>query len=115
MTCNYLALLHMGLSPPDNVLLAMSSLTMDLFSIGECASCKSMDNRLALYIMIRAMQQVEKFGFETYAVATVQEEIGLRGATTSAFGVDPDVGIAINVTIAADIPGVPDHERMRLT
>lgn len=84
----------------------------DFLELGECASCKAMDNRLALYIMIRAMQQAEKFGFETYAVATVQEEIGLRGATTSAFGINPDIGIALDITIAADIPGVPDHERV---
>jgi endoglucanase len=84
----------------------------DFQAIGECASCKAMDNRLALYIMIRAMQQAEQFGFETYAVATTQEEIGLRGAATSAFGINPDVGIAIDVTVAADIPGVPEHERV---
>ena len=84
----------------------------DFQEIGESVSCKAMDNRLALYIMIRAMQQAKQFGFETYGVATSQEEVGLRGATTSAYGIAPDVGIAIDVTIAADIPGVPDHERV---
>jgi endoglucanase len=81
-------------------------------AIGECVSCKALDDRVALYVMIRAMQQAQSFGFETYAVATVQEEIGLRGATTSAFDIHPDVGIAIDVTLAADIPGVPKHERV---
>jgi endoglucanase len=80
--------------------------------VGDCAACKAMDNRLALYIMIKAMQLAKEFPFDTYAVATTQEEIGLRGATTSAFGVEPDVGVAIDITIAADIPGVPDHERV---
>lgn len=80
--------------------------------IGECVSCKAMDDRVALYVMIRAMQAAESFGFETYAVATVQEEVGLRGAGTSAFDVQPDVGIAIDITLAADIPGVPKHERV---
>lgn len=80
--------------------------------IGDCVSCKALDDRVALYIMIRAVQQASQFGFETYAVATVQEEIGLRGALTSAFGVHPDVGIALDVTVAADIPGVPEHERV---
>jgi tetrahedral aminopeptidase len=47
-----------------------------------------------------------------YAVATAQEEVGIRGAYTAAYGIDPDVGIALDVTIAADIPGVPDHERV---
>jgi len=81
-------------------------------AIGDCVSCKALDDRVALYVMIRAMQQASQFGFETYAVATVQEEIGLRGAGTSAFGVHPDVGIALDVTVAADIPGVPEHERV---
>lgn len=84
----------------------------DFQEIGDCVSCKALDNRLALYIMIQAMKQAQTFGFETYAVATTQEEIGLRGATTSAFGINPDVGIAIDVTLAADIPGVPDHEHV---
>ena len=41
-----------------------------------------------------------------YGVATVQEEIGLRGAQTSAYGISPDVGIAIDVTFATDFPGM---------
>lgn len=90
------------------------TLLRDFMEIGDAVSCKAMDNRLAVYIMVKAMQQAKKFAFETCAVATTQEEIGLRGATTSAFGLDPDVGVAIDVTIAADIPGVPDHERVTL-
>jgi endoglucanase len=77
--------------------------------LGDCVSCKAMDNRLALYVMTRAMQQAKRFAFETYAVATVQEEVGLRGATTGAYGVDPDVGVALDTTIAADLPGIPEH------
>jgi endoglucanase len=71
-----------------------------------------MDDRIALYVMIRGMQQARSFGCETYAVATVQEEIGLRGAGVSAFGVEPDLGVALDVTLAADIPGIPEHERV---
>jgi putative aminopeptidase FrvX len=84
----------------------------DFVEIGECVSCKAIDDRVAIYVMIRAVQQAGQFGFETYAVATVQEEVGLRGALTSAFGIEPDVGIAIDVTVAADIPGVLEHERV---
>lgn len=84
----------------------------DLQEIGENLSCKALDDRLALYVMIQALREAADSGFEIYAVATVQEEIGLRGATTSAFGVSPDVGIALDVTVAADIPGVPKHERV---
>jgi tetrahedral aminopeptidase len=84
----------------------------DFQEIGECYSSKALDNRVAVYIMIRALQRAQSRGFEVYAVATVQEEIGLRGAITSAFGIDPDVGIALDTTIAADIPGVPEHEQV---
>ena len=91
---------------------AMVTLQRDFAEIGDGVSCKAMDNRLAVYVMIEAMKKAKSFAFETYAVATVQEEIGLRGATASAFGVNPDVGIALDVTLAADIPGVPEHEQV---
>ena len=84
----------------------------DFLEFGDCASCKSMDNRVAVYTMIRGMQQATDFGFETYAVATTQEEVGLRGATTSAFQIAPDLGIALDTTLAADIPGVAEHEQV---
>ena len=66
---------------------AMVTLQRDFVEIGDGVSCKAMDNRLAVYVMIEAMKKAKSFAFETYAVATVQEEIGLRGATASAFGV----------------------------
>lgn len=80
--------------------------------IGDGVSCKAMDNRVAMYVMIKAMQAAKSFGFDTYAVATTQEEVGLRGAGTSAVGVAPDVGVALDTTLAVDIPGVPDHEKV---
>lgn len=88
------------------------TLQRDFAEIGETVCCKAMDDRLAVYVMIRALQQARKFAFETFAVATSQEEVGLRGAMVSAYGLEPDVGLALDVTIAADIPGVPDHERV---
>ena len=80
--------------------------------IGDGVSCKAMDNRVACYVMIRAMQAAKAFDFDTYAVATTQEEVGLRGAGTSAFDLAPDVGVALDTTLAVDIPGVPDHEKV---
>jgi len=90
----------------------MVTLQRDFAEIGNGYSCKAIDNRVALYVMIEAMKAAKSFGFETYAVATSQEEIGLRGAVVSAFGVEPDVGVALDTTIAADIPGVPEHEQV---
>jgi tetrahedral aminopeptidase len=75
--------------------------------IGNTVSCKAMDNRMSVYVMIEALRRTQKVGFDVYAVATVQEEVGVRGAITAAYEVAADVGIALDVTIAADIPGVP--------
>jgi endoglucanase len=91
---------------------AMVTLQRDFAEIGDGVSCKAMDDRLAVYVMIRAMQRAKSFGFDTYGVATVQEEVGLRGATVSAYGIEPDLGVALDVTLAADIPGVPEHEQV---
>ena len=91
---------------------AMVTLQRDFAEIGNGVSCKAMDDRVAVYVMIEAMKAAKTFAFETYAVATVQEEVGLRGATASAFDVNPDVGVALDITLAADIPGIPAHEQV---
>jgi putative aminopeptidase FrvX len=91
---------------------AMVTMARELREVGETVSCKAVDNRLALYIMIEALRRVGPHPISVVAVATTQEEVGLRGATTSAFGVDPDLGLALDVTIAADLPGMPDYERV---
>ena len=88
------------------------TMRQNFLELGDCVSCKSMDNRVAVYTMIRAMQSTSEFGFETYAVATSQEEIGLRGATTSANSISPDIGICLDTTLATDIPGVSGHEQI---
>lgn len=84
----------------------------DFSEIGDTVSCKAMDNRLSLYVMIEAMRRTAAAGWDVYAVATVQEEVGIRGALTSSYDIAPDAGLALDVTIAADIPGVPEHERV---
>lgn len=80
--------------------------------IGETVSCKAMDNRLSVYVMIEAMRRTGKVPFDVYAVATVQEEVGVRGAITAAYDIQPDVGLALDITIAGDIPGVPENCRV---
>jgi len=71
---------------------------------------KAFDNRAGCAVMVEAMKHLEKTECTVYAVGTVQEEVGLRGATTAAFGIYPDIGIAIDVTIAGDTPGVKESE-----
>ncbi|MGC8896256.1 MAG: M42 family metallopeptidase [Candidatus Bathyarchaeia archaeon] len=71
---------------------------------------KAFDDRAGCAVMIETMKSLEKTECTVYAVGTVQEEVGLRGATTAAFGIYPDVGIALDVTVAGDVPGVREVE-----
>jgi putative aminopeptidase FrvX len=71
---------------------------------------KAFDNRIGCAVMIEAMKQLKKTKCTVYAVGTVQEEVGLRGAGTAAFGIHPNVGIAIDVTVAGGMPGVKETE-----
>ncbi|MEM2995703.1 MAG: M42 family metallopeptidase [Candidatus Bathyarchaeia archaeon] len=71
---------------------------------------KAFDDRVGCAVMVEAMKKLEKIDCTVYAVGTVQEEVGLRGATTVAFGIYPDVGIALDVTVAGDVPGVKEVE-----
>jgi endoglucanase len=70
------------------------------------ANSPGMDNKTGLWVSFEAARRAKakKLHVAVYAVATVQEEIGLRGAHTSAYGVDPQVGIAVDVTHATDCP-----------
>ena len=71
---------------------------------------KAFDDRVGCAVMIETMKRLKKTNCTVYAVGTVQEEVGLRGATTAAFGIYPDVGIALDVTVAGDVPGVKEVE-----
>jgi putative aminopeptidase FrvX len=71
---------------------------------------KAFDNRAGCAVMIEALKQLGETDCTVYAVGTVQEEVGLRGAGTAAFGLDPDVGIALDVTVAGDVPGVREFD-----
>lgn len=81
--------------------------------IGDSISGKAMDNRIASWVAINAIRKAgANLKYDVYFAACVQEEVGLRGAGTAAFGIDPDIGIAIDVTLACDTPGVNDDERI---
>jgi len=71
---------------------------------------KAFDNRAGCAVMIETLNQLEKTDCTIFAVGTVQEEVGLRGAGTAAFGVDPDVALALDVTVAGDVPGVREFD-----
>lgn len=69
----------------------------------DCISSPYLDNRLSCAILIEAIRNAKDFKYDTYCVFTTQEEVGLRGAKTAAFGIMPDVGIALDVTLTGDI------------
>jgi putative aminopeptidase FrvX len=81
---------------------------------GKVAMGKAFDDRIGAFVIMEAMRRIKEQGIEhpntVYGAATVQEEVGLRGAQTMAHMVDPDVGIALEVDIAGDVPGIKPHE-----
>lgn len=85
--------------------------TMDLGfrpMLNNMASATAMDDKCGLWVVVEALRRAsaKKLDCALFAVSTVQEEIGLRGAQTSAFSVDPHVGIAVDVTHATDCPTI---------
>ncbi len=75
--------------------------------VGSSVVSQCLDNRVACWVAIRAMQKLKHHEAEISAVFTVQEEVGLRGARTSAYALRPDIGIAVDTTLSVDTPGVP--------
>jgi tetrahedral aminopeptidase len=78
--------------------------------MGNRIVAKSMDDRVGVLVAIETLRALKSTLHDVYFVFTTQEEVGTRGAGTSAFGVDPDVGIAIDVTSSADTPNAPKME-----
>jgi putative aminopeptidase FrvX len=76
----------------------------------EMVMGKAFDDRVGCAVMVEAMHRLSEPECTVFAVGTVQEEVGLRGATTAAFQLAPDLGMAIDVTIAGDVPGVREVE-----
>ena len=76
------------------------------------ANSPGMDNKTGLWVCIEAARRAKakKLNVAVYAVSTVQEEIGLRGAHTSAHGVDPHVGVAVDVTFSTDCPTIDKNQ-----
>lgn len=98
------ALIEIG--DPITYKLGVSELRQDLI----CSP--GLDNRVGLFVAMEALRicSKQKIPVALYAVSTVQEEVGLRGAKTAAYTIDPHVGIAIDVTHASDNPGLEDSK-----
>ena len=78
---------------------------------GKRLVAKSMDNRVGVLVAIETLRALKSTPYDLYFVFTTQEEVGVRGATTSAYGVDPDIGIALDVAPTGD---TPNSQRMEI-
>ena len=83
-----------------------------LIEMGDCVNCKSLDNRVSVFILIETLKRLKSFPYDIYAVFTVQEEVGIRGAQVSAMEIKPDFGFGLDTTIAYDVPGASTHEKI---
>ena len=84
----------------------------EFIEMGNCVNGKSLDNRLAVFILIETLRKLKgkEIPFDLYGVFTVQEEVGIRGANVSALRINPDFGFGLDTTIAFDLPGAAAHE-----
>lgn len=72
--------------------------------MGKRLVAKSMDDRIACAILIETIRQLKNTPHELHFVFTTQEEVGVRGATASAYGIDPELGLSVDVTATGDTP-----------
>ncbi|MFW5948944.1 MAG: M42 family metallopeptidase [Halolamina sp.] len=80
--------------------------------MGDSVTGKALDDRVCLFAMLEAAREIESPDVTVHFCATVQEEVGLRGATALGVDVDPDLAIALDVTIASDVPGVSEDKHV---
>ena len=84
-----------------------------LIEMGDCLNCKSLDNRVSVFILIEMFREMKKKPpYDVYGVFTVQEEIGIRGAKVSSMDINPDFGFGLDTTIAWDPPGSTNQEQV---
>jgi endoglucanase len=72
--------------------------------LGNRLVSKAMDDRIGVAVMIEAIRRLEYSPHQLYFVFTAQEEVGVRGATTAAYSINPDLGLALDVTRTGDTP-----------
>jgi putative aminopeptidase FrvX len=75
--------------------------------LGQRIVAKALDDRISCSVLVEVLRRLQDSPHEVYCVFSVQEEVGLRGARTSAYDLEPDLGIAVDITVAADTPEAP--------
>ena len=93
----------------------MVTLRAEFLDLGPAVAGQAMDNRVACWALVEAVRKLDAAGTEhpceLHCVFTVQEEVGLRGALTSAYTARPHVGIAVDTTLCVDTPGGVPHQQ----
>ncbi len=81
-----------------------ASLAREFVDLGGRLLAKAMDDRIGCVVLIETLRQMKKAAHDVYFVFTVQEQVGSRGATTSVYGVQPDLALALDATDTGDTP-----------
>ncbi|MCP4549995.1 MAG: M42 family metallopeptidase [bacterium] len=82
----------------------------EIIEIGDMLNGKSFDDRIGLFVMLEGLRAAKANKMDIYLVGSVQEEVGLRGATVATQNIKPDMGIALDVTLACDVPFTEAHQ-----
>ena len=88
------------------------TLRQPFVDLGAVVTGKALDDRVNCFILLELLKTLKKPVHDVYAVFSTQEEVGLRGATTAAYTLEPDIGIALDTTLAVDLPGTPAEQRV---
>ena len=80
--------------------------------VGEFVTGKALDNRVSVFTMVEAARRLETPSVNVHFAATTQEEVGLRGAEALGVDLDPDLVVAVDTTVANDVPGFEPGERV---
>ncbi len=89
-----------------------ASFTYPFVETEDAVMSKAIDDRVGLFVMLEALRKKPKLGCDLYLTATVQEEVGLRGAHVIVPALEPEFVIALEGTVAMDIPGVADYKTL---
>jgi endoglucanase len=79
---------------------------------GDAVVTAGLDDRAGCWAVLAALKQLERHACEIYAVFSVQEELGSRGAGPASFGIEPDIGIACDTIVCCDLPDIPSEQHI---
>ena len=96
-----------GREEAEKLLGEAASFVRPFADLGQRIVAKAFDDRISCAVLVEVLRKLRGSPHDLYFVFSVQEEVGLRGARTSSYSLDPDIGIALDVTVAADTPEAP--------